>query len=78
MYILYVIIIYKLYYITYIVSYIRLVDNGMGRIENILKVLMSDHSQPIDFINNYNNLLPEADFDTFKKVNFPYKEICSI
>jgi len=50
----------------------------MGRIENILKVLMSDHSQPIDFINNYNNLLPEADFDTFKKVNFPYKEICSI
>ena len=41
----------------------------MGRIENILKVLMSDHSNAPNYISNYRNLIPDGDFDTFKKVN---------
>ena len=40
----------------------------MGRIENILKVLMSDHSNAPNYISNYRNLIPDGDFDTFKKV----------
>ena len=42
----------------------------MGRIENILKVLMSDHSNAPNYISNYRNLIPDGDFDTFKKVKF--------
>ena len=50
------------------VSYTKLVDSGMNRIECILRVLMADHNNASNFIADYRQLLPDGDFDTFKKV----------
>ena len=40
----------------------------MIRIECILRVLMADHKNASNFIADYRQLLPDGDFDTFKKV----------
>ena len=40
----------------------------MSRIESILRVLTADHNNAANFIADYRQLLPDGDFDTFKKV----------
>lgn len=50
------------------ISYTKTVSTKMFHAENILKVAMSDHNDPAQFIQNFKTLLPDADADTFKKI----------
>ncbi|XP_037068256.1 vacuolar protein sorting-associated protein 53 homolog [Pollicipes pollicipes] len=49
-------------------SYTKIVVKGMTRAEMLLKVVMSPHERPADYVEQYSRLLPESDAAEFQKV----------
>ena len=49
-------------------SYTKIVVKGMTRAEMLLKVVMSPHERPADYVEQYGRLLPESDAAEFQKV----------